>query len=67
MSCKRKKRLNLSSIGKLAKEYAKKNQVEVIVYFCNDYDFCEASRFNYSRHKPILKINSNGEAFRYRK
>lgn len=67
MACSRKRSITLTQIKKLATNYAIEKNVDVIVYSCNDYNFCIAEKFNSARFKPIMKIFNNGTLFTYPK
>ena len=50
----------MSQIKQLATKYAIKNQIDVIVYSCSEYNFCPEELFNYEKYIPIMKICKDG-------
>lgn len=61
MACNRRRKITLSQTKQLATNYAIKNQIDVIVYSCSDYNFCPEEFFNYEKYIPIMKICKDGK------
>lgn len=45
---------NKDAVRKLAVNYAKSNQCDVVIFACAETDFCELSKFDYE--KQIIEV-----------
>lgn len=66
MGCQRKtsEKLSKRSVFLLAKNYAIRNNVSVVFYKCSDWNFCERSEFDGTRHEALYYIYPDGKTER---